>query len=959
MMHQEKRRKKLIEVALPLEPINYEARKRKTGRAPKGYPTAIHKYWAQRPIAICRAIIFCQLVDDPSAWPNKFATKEAQEKERMRLFDLIDQLVMWENSTNEYILNKARFEIARSIAWSRGEEPPAMEKPRQVLNYLQKFAPPVYDPFSGGGSIPLEAQRLGLCGYGSDLNPVAVLIGKALVEIPPKFAGQPPVNPSRDPHVRWRGAQGLANDVRYYGQWMRDQALKRIGKFYPEVEVTEKDVSEQPSLEPLKGQKLTVVAWIWARTVATPNPAANGAQVPLVSSFMLSIKGSKKAWVEPKIDPNAPDGYRFVVRSGRISKEDQSKKDAGTIGKSTGGYCILTGAPVTLKYVRKQGQKNRLGQRLMAIVADSPCGRVFISASDEQERSVASVKLEWEPEGYLSEKSMRPSNYGLLRFADLFTPRQLVALTTFSDLVSEAREEVLAVSLATHLPSDSRLADGGTGAEAYADAVATYLAFSVDRIALNGSSLAGWRPDNKAIRDTMPRQRLSMSWDYVEGNPFGNSSCDLNSTLDAVVNCIDSPLEFPQTSHIFQASALEELEIQNCVISTDPPYYDNVGYADLSDFFYVWLRRMLRDVWPKLFTTLLVPKADELVATPYRHGGNKEKAKEFFMHGMEAVLKQVALVTNTEFPITIYYAFKQSEAQKDEISSTGWSAFLQAIANNDLIIDGTWPMKSEGQTRSIAQGANALSTSIVLVCRKRRPSAPPATRREFLRTLKQELPAALKLLKQGNVAPVDMAQASIGPGMEIFTRYAKVLEARDDSPMKISEALKLINSTLDEFDAEQEGDYDKYTRFAVTWFKTHGMQTAEYGAAETLATARNVSVDGVRQAGLIRSGGGMVRLLPRSDMPADWDPANDLRPTVWKATQHLIRCLEGSGEPAAANLLRRLGSRADPARDLAYRLYQICERNDWSDEGRAYNGLVIAWPELVKLAQQDIQVSLI
>lgn len=595
----------------------------------------------------------------------------------------------------------------------------------------------------------------------------------------------------------------------------------------------------------------------------------------------------------------------------------------------------------------------------MAIVADSSCGRIFISASDEQEKSVAPVKLEWEPEGYLSEKSMRPSNYGLLRFADLFTPRQLIALTTFSDLVSEAREEVLAVSLATQLPSDSRLADGGAGAEAYADAVATYLAFSVDRIALNGSSLAGWRPDNKAIRDTMPRQRLSMSWDYVEGNPFGDSSCDLNSTLDAVVNCIDYSLEFPQTSHIFQASALEKLEIKNCVISTDPPYYDNIGYADLSDFFYVWLRRMLRDVWPKLFTTLLVPKADELVAIPYRHEGKKEKAKIFFLHGIDAAIKQMALVANTEFPITIYYAYKQSEAQKDGISSTGWATFLQAIANNDLIIDGTWPMKSEGQTRSIAQGANALSTSIVLVCRRRLSSAHPTTKHEFLRTLKRELPAALKLLQQGNVAAVDMAQASIGPGMEIFTRYAKVLEACDDSPMEIETALDFIISALNEFDDEQEGDYDEYTRFAVTWFKTHGMRTAEYGAAETLATAQNVSVDGVRQAGLIESRRGKVRLLPRSDMPTDWDPDNDPRPTVWEATQHLIRRLEGGGEPAAAELLHRLGSRVDPARNLAHRLYRICERNKWSDEGRAYNSLVIAWPELVKLAQQDIEVPLI
>ena len=956
MMNQKKRRKKLIEVALPLEPINSEARRRKQA-APKGYPTRIHKYWAQRPISICRAVIFCQLVDDPSAWPERFPTEREQEKERNRLFRLIEQLVKWENSTKDYILNAARFEIARSIAWGRGEEPPAKDKTNALLDYLQEHAPPVYDPFSGGGSIPLEAQRLGLRGFGSDLNPVAVLIGKALVEIPPKFAGLPPVNPDRDMHLNWKGAQGLADDLRYYSRWMHKEAEIRIGALYPMAEVTEHQICEQPLLEPLRGQKLTVVVWIWARTVASPNPAANGASVPLASTFMLSNKREKKAWVDPIIDPDSPDGYRFSVRSGQISNQDESKAKAGTFGGSTAGHCILTGAPITFRYVREQGQKHGMGQRLMAVVADSPTGRVFLSPTYEQERCAASAVPKWIPDGDQphNPRDFKTPNYGLSRFADLFTSRQLVTLTTFSDLLLEARENVLAASRTALLPSGPRLAEGGVGAEAYADALATYLALSVDRMAFYGSSLTSWRNNRNSLNSTMPRQALAMTWDYAECNPFGKSSCDVNTASNAIANCIDSPLELPQTSHIFQASALEELEIKDCVISTDPPYYDNVGYADLSDFFYVWLRRMLQSVWPKLFTTLLVPKTDELVATPYRHGGEKEKAEEFFMYGMDTALKQIALRSNADFPITIYYAFKQSEAQKEGISSTGWATFLQAIANNDFIIDGTWPMKSEGQTRSIAQSANALSTSIVLVCRSRLPSAQPTTRREFLRTLKQELPVALKLLQQDNVAAVDMAQASIGPGIEIFSRYSKVLEA-DGSPMTIRAALQLINIALDEF---LEGDYDEYTRFAVSWFETHGMRTAEYGAAETLATARNVSVDGVRQAGLIKSRGGKVSLLPRSDMPADWDPTNDLRPTVWEATQHLIRCLEGSGEPAAANLLRRLGSQADPARDLAYRLYQICERNNWSDEGRAYNGLVISWPELVKLAQQDIEVSLI
>ena len=957
-MNTTEHRKKLIEVALPLEQINSEAQRRKLS-APKGYPTTIHKYWAQRPISICRAVIFCQLVDDPSAWPTRFTTEQAQVKERKRLFDLIEQLVKWENSTNEYVLNAARYEIARSIAWNRGDDPPAKVEPTEVLDYLQEHAPLVYDPFSGAGSIPLEAQRLGLRSHGSDLNPVAVLIGKALVEIPPKFAGQPPVNPDRDTHLRWSGSQGLANDVRYFGQWIRAEAERRIGHLYPEVEITELEVQEQPSLRPLKGLKLTVVAWIWARTVESPNPAANGARVPLVSSFMLSTKKGKKAWIEPIVDQNAPDGYRFVVRSGSISEESESKARAGTIARRTGGYCLLTGAPMPFEYIREQGKTNGLGSRLMALVADGPSGRIFLSAKDDQIQIAASAKSEWEPEGNIpnNPRDFKTPNYGLLRYADLFTHRQLAALTTLSDLVSQAREEVYIASLAAGLPRDSRLAEGGCGAEAYADAVATYLAFSIDRIVLRGSSLTGWIPINKAIRDSMPRQALAMTWDFAEGNPFGKSSCDVNTTLNAVVQCIESSLEFPKTSSIFSTSALDKFKIQNCVISTDPPYYDNVGYAELSDFFYIWIRKMLRDVWPDLLATLLVPKADELVATPYRHGGI-QKAEAFFRHGMNAVLNQIVLNTNSDFPITIYYAFKQSEAQAEGVSSTGWATFLNAIANNDLIIDGTWPVKSERRARSNALGSNALATSIVLVCRRRPSSAKITTRAEFLRTLKQELPAALKLLQQGNIAPVDMAQASIGPGMAIFTRYAKVLEACD-TPMTVETALQLINSALDEFLFEQDGDFDSYTRFAITWFETHGMQTADYGAAETLATARNVSVDGVKQAGLIESGGGSVRLLPRFAMQSDWDPFNDTSPTVWKATQYLIRCLEENGEQAAADLMRHLGSAADPARDLAYRLYQICERKKWTGEGKAYNGLVIAWPELLKLSQLDIQTQLI
>ena len=955
-------RKKLIEVALPLEAINAaSANEKMPGIGP--HPRGVHLWWARRPLAACRAVLFCQLVDDPSSWPDRFPTEQAQDEERDRLFELIEQLVKWKNSTNEYVLNAARFEIARSIAWNRGEEPPAKANPTNVLAYLQEHAPPVYDPFCGGGSILLEAQRLGLRAFGSDLNPVAVLISKALVEIPPKFAGLPPINPARDPHKRWKDAQGLAEDVRHYGQWMRDEAEKRIGHLYPKVEVAEQAVREQPSLEPLKGQKLTVIAWLWARTVATPNPAAKGAHVPLVSSFMLSTKESKKAWVEPVIDASAPDGYRFVVRSGRIAKEDESKAKLGTkAGKAQDFLCTLTGTPIPRSYIQKEGKSDRLSERLMAIVAKGRRGRVYLSPGRDHEQiavsAASSVAVDEARASFLSGSTPTRamitggvcSAYGLRTWGHLFTPRQLVALTTFSDLVSEAREKVLADARAAGLAQGPRLADGGTGAEAYADAVATYLGCVVDRSVDFNSSLVRWNPSNEKVMNTYARQALPMTWDFGEAGILSDVVGGFQPSCEFISKCI---LTAPAngSGEIEQIDATSNsYPVRPAVISTDPPYYNNICSAELSDFFYVWLRRSLRAVWPGIFATLLVPKADELVATPYRHGG-REKAERFFEEGMGRALKAMERAVDPSVPLTIYYAFKQSEIAQEGIASTGWATFLQAIANAGFAIDGTWPIRTEQSARIISHGTNALASSIVLACRKRPENVSITTRAEFLKTLKRALPEALKLLQHGSIAPVDMAQASIGPGMAIFTRYAKVLEA-DDSPMTVKTALQLINAALDEFLSEQEAEYDPHTRFAITWFETHGMDPGPYGTAETLATARGVAVTGVAEAGILEARGGKVRLLRREEMPEDWDPATDPRLTVWECTQYLIRALRNEGESATGELLAHLGARGEVARDLAYRLYGICERKKWAEEGIAYNGLVVAWPEISKLAAQ-------
>jgi len=952
-------RKKLIEVALPLEAINAASAREKSIR--HGHPSTLHLWWARRPLAACRAVLFGQLVDDPSSWPERFATEEEQDRERQRLFRLIERMVPWEASKDEAVLNEARWEIARSVAWGRGEEPPA--DPKAVLAYLQETAPPVYDPFCGGGSIPLEAQRLGLRAYGSDLNPVAVLISKALVEIPPKFAGRPPVNPAarieleRGGAWQGKGAEGLAEDVRYYGQWMRNRAEKRIGHLYPRVEVTAEAVRQQPSLRPLQGQTLTVIAWLWARTVASPNPAAKGAMVPLASSFMLSTKDKKKAWVEPAVDPAAPDGYRFEVKSGALSKEREAELKAGTkSGRGANFTCVLTGTPITGDHIKAEGMAGRMGARLMAVVADGPKGRVYLPATAEHEETARSAEPEWEPEGSLPDdpRNFWTVHYGLKEFRDLFTRRQLVALTTFSDLVSEAREQVLEDARAAGLSEDTRLADGGTGAEAYADAVATYLGLVIGRQANRTSTLCFWDPGGANIQQVFARQALPMVWDFCESNPLGEKSGGFLGQFGYLTNSVAGTPAI-SSGQVKCFSAEGEIDLPTpWIVATDPPYYDNIGYADLSDFFYAWLRPSLKSILPDLFRTMQTPKSKELVASPYRHDG-KERAERHFREGMKRAVSNM-LAAESGYPITMFYAFKQAEKDVEGVTSTGWASFLESLVQSGLVIDGTWPMNTE-LAGNLKKRFNALASSIVLACRERPSDAPRVTRADFVQALRRELPDAVRVLQQGSIAPVDLTQAAFGPGMAVFSRYESVLEA-DDSPMSVKTALLLINAELDAIISGQDSEYDEWTRFAISWFENHGMNKGPYDDAEKIARARGVAVSGVVEAGLMISRGGSSRLFRREEMPADWDPATDDRLTVWECTHHLIRRLDEDGEAAAADLLNAIvaapGRTFEPeaAKDLAFRLHHICSHKGWADEGLAYNGLGIVWPDLVRLAAE-------
>ncbi len=821
-------RKKLIEVALPLEAINKASAREKSIR--HGHPSTLHLWWARRPLAAARAVIFAQMVDDPSSLPDLFPTEQKQQKERERLCDIIEDLVQWENTTNEAVLERARAEIWQS--WRRACAENA-DHPRARELFDRHKLPGFHDPFAGGGALPLEAQRLGLEAYASDLNPVAVLICRAMIEIPPRFAGKPPVNPEARKEKaliarEWKGAQGLADDVRYYGNWMRDEAEKRIGHLYPKVEVTAEMAKGCPDLKPYVGQKLTVIAWLWVRTVKSPNPAFSNVDVPLASTFMLSTKAGKEAYVEPVIENG---GYRFATKLGQ-PKDAEAAKSGTKLSRGANFRCLMSGAPIEGDYIKAEARASRMGARLMAIVAEGKRGRVYLSPSPAQEITARNAQPDWKPDVEFFQQALgfRVGAYGMTKWSDLFTSRQLVALTTLSELVREAIGRIRDDALAAGLPGDGTpLHAGGIGAIAYGEAVGVYLACALSKIANIGSSLASWMSDRGAFRETFARQAVPMVWDYAEANPFASAGGSLETVLGKGGMVVDT---FPANppGHASQLDAAEQTMSACKVVSTDPPYYDNVGYADLSDFFYVWLRRSLQSAFPELFATLVTPKADELVATPDRHGGKKE-AEAFFLDGMTRAMQQLAEQAHPGFPVTVYYAFKQAESDDDVgTASTGWETFLDSVIGAGFGISGTWPVRTEGAGRIRATDSNALASSIVLVCRQHQTSARTATRREFLSALKAELPRAIAHLERSNIAPVDLAQAAIGPGMAIYTGYSTVLDA-EGKQVSVREALALVNQVLDETLAAQEGDFDADSRLRPAWFQHSGFAGGAYGIA--------------------------------------------------------------------------------------------------------------------------------
>ena len=896
--------KKLIEVALPLEKINAESAREKSIR--HGHPSTLHLWWARRPLAAARAVIWASLVDDPSSHPEQFPTEEDQNTERQRLFKILEDLVVWENSNNEKVLDAAKAEIMKST----NGNPPAL-----------------LDPFAGGGAIPLEAQRLGLEAHAHDLNPVAVMINKAMIEIPPKFSGMAPVNSDaqvNSMHDAWARAEGLAEDVRYYGEWMKQEAYKRIGHLYPKVKVPEEQ----------GGGEATVIAWIWARTVKCPNPAC-GCEIPLVRSFTLSKKKGHEAYVEPQFFDSK---CSYTVKLGE-------HKEKGTVNR-TAASCVACGTSVPLYYVRSEGSNHRMGRHLIAVVAEGKNGRAYYSPDDIQLCASQVGEPENVPCEDLPEKALgfRIQAYGITKWKDLYTNRQLTALTTFSDLVVETQKKVEADAIAVGMSDDHvPLCKGGHGARAYGEAVGVYLAFAVDRQADIGSTIASWINTIGAIRNTFGRQAIPMTWDFAEANPFSSSTGCFSNMVDWIVKCIDNFPIAQFEAEVSQRDAQSDCGLRNIMISTDPPYYDNIDYADLSDYFYIWMRRSLKDSYPGLFSTVLVPKTEELIATPFRHGGSMEKAKSFFESGMLSASKQMYLYAREDVPVTIYYAYKQSDSDADGTASSGWETMLNSIVKAGFAITGTWPMRTERGNRMRGNGSNALASSIVLVCRKRPEDAPQTTRRNLIATLRHELRPALKKLQASNIAPVDLAQSAIGPGMGVFSRYRRVLEA-DGTPMSVRSALQIINEELDLYFNEQVGDLDTASRFCVDLYTQYAYNVVKYGEAEVLANAKSTSIPMLAANGVVYAKAGDVHLVERAELPekVDIDERN-----IWLLTQQLTQAMAKGGVEACAQIVASMfGSNAERAKDLAYRLYTIAEQKKWANEAYAYNALVVAWPDI-------------
>ncbi|WP_299068084.1 DUF1156 domain-containing protein [uncultured Psychrobacter sp.] len=923
--------KKLIEVALPLDDINTAAAREKSIR--HGHPSTLHLWWARRPLAAARAVIFAQMVNDPGYQQGggfKFGVnKKEAEIKREKLFEIIRDLVKWENTKNEEVLARAREAIKES--WRETCEL-NKKHPQAAELFNPEKLPAFHDPFAGGGAIPLEAQRLGLESYASDLNPVAVMINKAMIEIPPKFVNQSPVGPipegehQQEQLEGWAGASGLAEDVRRYGLWMKEEAEKRIGHLYPKVLITDEMINERPDLEQYRGQELTVIAWLWARTVKSPNPAFTDCDTPLVSSLVVSDKKDKEAYVDIVVNSNS---FEFKVVKGKTKSWTEKKK--GTKSSRNSFNCIYSSTAITLDYVKQQAKAGKMSQKLMCIVAEGKKERLFLSPSSNHEKVALGIERTWESPLQLPPKLTGGTcySYGLETWGSIFTNRQLLSLNTFTEVVStlEVKSQ----------PTD------------YQIAIKTYLSFLLSQIANHGASICGWNAPNNQMRSIFARQAIPMTWDFAESNPFSNSTGSFNNLFDRLIKAFTS-LGSIIKGNAYQSDAISQEISKNKVVSTDPPYYDNIAYADLSDLFYSIQRKALKNDYPDLFSTLAAPKDNEITALKFRHKSIKD-ANTFFETNMLRAIQNLYVKTHPAFPVTIYYAFKQSDTKEGSTASTGWETFLEAVIGAGFSIDGTWPIRTEKVGRVIGNGTNALASSVVLVCKKREDKESVISRREFQRELRMQMPEALDAMVGGEtgttpIEPVDLAQSAIGPGMAIYSKYSSVLN-QDGSKMSVHDALIMINKSISDYLNPEGADFDNDTLFCDSWFSQYGFGEGKFGEADTLARAKGTSVEGLVNAGVVESSAGKVRLLKWAEYPTDWNPQKDTNTPIWEACHQLIRTLNQEGESAAGQLLALMPERGEAIRRLAYHLYTLCERKKWADEARAYNELMGSWSSIV------------
>lgn len=939
--------KKLIETIIPLDAINEASAREKSIR--HGHPSTLHLWWARRPLAAARAVIFAQMVNDPLEKYGDNPTpqqKSAATKKRNELFKIIEDLVVWENTNNQDVLNRARAAIKES--WRE-----TCEAYHNAPGFDPDKLPAFHDPFSGGGAIPLEAQRLGLESWASDLNPVPVMINKAMIEIPPRFSEHQPIGPvpfgENVSTVEYTKAGGLAEDVRRYGLWMRAEAKRRMGHLYPEVVVTHEMAKSRSDLEQYVGRKLTVIAWLWARTVKSPNPKFSHIDVPLVSNFILSNKKGHEIWLDPIVNDTS---WHFELRVGTPPKgaEHGTKLARGAKFK-----CLMSNISIEEDYVRSEAKSKRMGRSLLAIVCEGDRGRVYLPGNEVHVKIADSAYPEWRPDVLMPQNPrwFSPPAYGMNTYGDLFTDRQLVALNTFADMVNVVRRKAIDDAIAAGMSDDGiSVSEGGTGATAFGDAMAVYMTFIIDKCTDYNNSICDWINCGDKVGHLFSRQAIPMKWDYAEINPFCLSTANMQAMVYWVYEALQGMPATP-IGHVEQCDAQSQEFSRSKVISTDPPYYDNIGYADLSDFFYIWMRRGLKDVFPTVFPTVATPKMEELVATPYRHGG-QEKAEQFFLDGMTTAMHNLCRMSHEGFPVTIYYAFKQSESGASGTSNTGWETFLEAVVQAGFVLSGTWPMRTERQGRMIGMGTNALASSLVLVCRKRAKNAPEIEKREFLYELSQTMPRALHTMQGldgeiAPIAPVDLAQAAIGPGMEVFSRYSRVLNS-DGSRMSVHDAIIEINRYLG------SGDFDKATNVCVKLFESHGWSDMPYAEAEGFCLGQGTSVGHIVDSSVLKANAGRAQLVHWQDYPREYDPAADKNRPIWEATHHLVRAIQQEGETAAGTLLARMPEAAESVRSLAYTLYTLCERRGFADDARAYNALITSWNQ-VQMEQMKVSAD--